>query len=102
MLRWRLSPYLARITAHRLLVLVLALCGAALGSLVAMTSSPVYVAHVAVHAPPLYMDEGVHVCMFPPRSFSVRLASQFDAAAVCVGLPNPKLEEAASRWIDEQ
>src|ERR1043166_636362 len=96
-MRWRFSPYLARITAHRRLVLVLVLCGAIVGSLVAMASPPVYVARAVVYVPS-DIDEGI--CIFPPPSFAVRVASRFDAAAVRVGLPNPKLEDAASRWLN--
>lgn len=100
MLRWQLSPYLARITAHSRLVLGLALCGAVFGWLIAIASPPGYVVRLVVHVPP-EIDEGW--CIFPPPpSFFVRLASQVDAATVRIGFPNPKLADVASQWIDGQ
>jgi hypothetical protein len=47
-LRWRFSPCWARITAHRRLVLVLAICGAVVGLLVSGASPKVYAARVII------------------------------------------------------
>jgi len=94
MLRWRFSPYWARITVHRRLVLVLMFAGAVAGLAVAAASPPVYSARVIIS------EEYDGFCYLPPPSLRVRLASQLDAAAVRAGLPNPKLEDVVSRWID--
>lgn len=67
-----------------------ALCGAFLGAAVVIASPPVYVAsaYMDVRKDPSDVD-----ILCGPTPFTYSIASQIDAMAVRVGLPNPKLED---------
>lgn len=88
-LRWLVSPYLASIFAQRRRVLVLALCGAFFGSAVVIVLPSVYFAYATKDV--MKDRSGVTICFGGPPPFTYILASQIDAMAVRVGLPNPKL-----------
>ena len=100
-LRWRFAPYWARITVHKRLVLVLAICGALAGVLMSAATPPVYAAHVVILIDPSETDCGGFI-EAPARSFPVRVASQIDAAALWLHLPNPKVEDRVSKWTDKR
>ena len=102
-LRWRFAPYSARITVHKRLVLVLAICGALAGVLMSAATPPVYAAHVVILIDTSGTDCGVDcggVFEAPAPPFPVRVASQIDAAALWLHLPSPKLEDRVSKWIE--
>ena len=102
-LRWRFAPYWARVTVHKRLVLVLALCGALTGVLKSAATSPVYAAHVVI----LIDAREIGCCAVssieaPARPFPVRVASQIDAAVSWLRLPSPRLEHKVSKWMDKK
>ena len=99
-LRWRFALYSVRIIFHKRLVLALTICGALLGALVSALTPKVYAAHVVVDSG---MWEQVHSGIgSPPPAvpFPVWLATELDAAASWLRLPDPKLASKITKWLE--
>jgi hypothetical protein len=98
-LRWRFAPFWTRITAHKRLVLALAVCGALAGILLSAATSRVYAARVVIRIDTSQPGCGGFSVL---RPLPVRIASHIDAAVIWLNLPSPKLEDRVSKWTDNR
>lgn len=99
-LRWRWAPYWARLVTHKRLVLAMTICGALLGALVSALTPKVYAAHVVVDSGVREQDDTGLESAPPPVPLPVWLATEFDAAANRLRLPDPNLAGKITKWLE--
>ena len=99
-LRWRLALYWARLVTHQRLLLALMICGGLLGALVSALTPKVYSAHVVVDSGVWEQDDTGLESPPPPVPLPVWLATELDAAANWLRLPDPNLAGKITQWLE--